>query len=81
MAINKNLTGLIANILMDKYKKPVLLLNQTIHEDKSVWWEGSARGCNDSELEDFKELLITSGIEEKYEGYAQGHKNAFGFGI
>ena len=79
-SIDKNLTGLIANILMDKYRKPVLLLNQT-EQDGDFWWEGSARGCNNSELEDFKELVSSFPTFETYEAYAQGHPNAYGFGM
>lgn len=77
--IDKNLTGLIANILMDKYRRPVLLLNQTSHED-GVWWEGSGRGYQKSKLTDFKEFLYECGLED-FGGYGQGHANAFGFGI
>ena len=81
--IDKNLTGLIANILMGEYQRPVLLLNSTYHEeDNSYWWEGSARGCNNSKLEDFKELSNEIFEVIGYDGgYAQGHANAFGFGI
>lgn len=77
--IDKNLTGLIANVLMDKYKRPVLLLNQTCRNDE-VWWEGSGRGYDKSKLSDFRELLLNLDIES-VGGYAQGHANAFGFGI
>lgn len=55
-SIDKNLTGLIANVLMDKYKRPVLLLNQTNRENEE-WWEGSGRGYDKSKLSDFRSLL------------------------
>lgn len=76
---NKNLTGLIANVLMDRYKRPVLLLNQT-ERDGEVWWEGSGRGYDKSKLQDFKQFLYDCGLGIEG-GYAQGHANAFGFGI
>ena len=71
--LNKNLTGLIANQLMSKYKKPVLLLRDT--EDGFL--QGSGRGYNRSELKDFKGFLKESNLAE----YAEGHPNSFGLGI
>jgi single-stranded-DNA-specific exonuclease len=38
---------------------------------------GSARGMNQSELRDFREFLLGSGMFE----YAQGHANAFGISL
>ena len=70
--VNKNLTGLIANILMSKYQKPVMLLNKTEH-----MYEGSARGSNQSKFNNFKEFVNNSG----YANYAEGHAQAFGAGI
>jgi len=70
--IDKNLSGLIANKIMSKYKKPVLILrnnNETLN--------GSARGYEKSELRDFKLFLNDSGLVN----YAEGHANAFGAGI
>lgn len=69
MVINKNLTGLIANQLMGKYQRPVMLLSKTENG-----WEGSCRGCNGSELEDFRQFLLDSGMV----AFAQGHAQAFG---
>lgn len=66
------LTGLIANQLMAKYQKPVLLL----HERENTY-EGSARGCNQSELDNFKEFLTNTNLIE----YAEGHAQAFGAGL
>lgn len=88
--IEKNLTGLIANQLMAKYQRPVLLLNETTY-DQEVFdangqflfsleekcWEGSARGYDKSSLTDFRQFCLHSGIVM----YAEGHANAFGFGI
>ena len=67
--IDKNLTGLIANQLMAKYQRPVLLLSKT-----EKGWEGSGRGYDKSNFDNFKEFLNESGLVE----YAEGHANAFG---
>ena len=78
MAIDKNLTGLIANQLMSKYQRPVLLLNKRINEEtKEISWEGSGRGYDKSNFEDFRNFLNESGLVM----YAEGHASAFGSGI
>ena len=71
-SIDRNLTGLIANQLMAKYQRPVLLLNQT--EDG---WEGSGRGYDKSKFDNLREFLNYSGLVM----YAEGHANALGVGI
>lgn len=70
--IDKNLTGLIANQLMSKYQRPVLLLNEVKNED-GITWEGSGRGYDKSEMKDFRAFLENSGLAESV-----GHANAFG---
>ena len=78
MATDKNLTGLIANQLMAKYQRPVLLLNKCINEEtKEVSWEGSGRGYDKSSFENFKDFLNNSGLIM----YGEGHQSAFGSGI
>ena len=74
--LDTNITGPIANQTSAKYQHPVLILNERNH-DGEIWWEGSARGLSDSELTNFKEFLINTGLVE----YAEGHPNAFGVGI
>lgn len=74
--IEKTLTGLIANQLMSKYQRPVLLLNET-EQDSKICWEGSARGYEKSNLKDFRQFCLDS----KCILYAEGHSNAFGFGV
>ena len=74
--IEKTLTGLIANQLMSKYQRPVLLLNET-EQDNKICWEGSARGYEKSSLKDFRQFCLDS----KCILYAEGHSNAFGFGV
>jgi single-stranded-DNA-specific exonuclease len=73
LKINKNLTGLIANILMSKYQKPVLLLNETIL-DGEIAWAGSGRGNESSNLSNFRSFLSETGLVQ----YAEGHAAAFG---
>lgn len=70
--VERNLTGLIANMLMGKYNKPVMILSETENG-----YEGSARGVNNSSFDDFKDFVTKSGFVE----YAAGHANAFGAGI
>lgn len=64
-----SLTGLIANQLMSKYQKPIMLLNEG-----ETAYRGSCRAYDKTELESFKDLLSSSGLVE----FAEGHANAFG---
>lgn len=87
---DRNLTGLIANQLMAKYQRPVLLLNKTIMEYDvcdtngkkistltEVAWEGSGRGYDKSKFNNLRQFLNDSGMVM----YAEGHANALGVGI
>lgn len=67
------LNGLIAMNLAAKYKKPTIVARL----NEQGFDRGSARGMNQSELRDFREFLLGSGMFE----YAQGHANAFGVSI
>ena len=71
-AADRNLTGLIANQLMAKYQRPVLLLNKT-----ADGWEGSGRGYDKSKFDNLREFLK----ESEMIMYAEGHANALGVGI
>ena len=71
-AADRNLTGLIANQLMAKYQRPVLLLNKTVDG-----WEGSGRGYDKSKFDNLREFLK----ESEMVMYAEGHANALGVGI
>lgn len=73
---DRNITGLVANKLMGKYQRPVLVLSKRIAEDGSVHWAGSGRNGGDG-LEDFQKFLNDSGLVD----FAQGHNNAFGVSI
>ena len=75
--LDTNITGLIGNQTIAKYQHPALILNERVHDNNEVWWEGSARGLSDSELTNFKEFMSETGLVE----YAEGHANAFGAGI
>ena len=87
---DKNLTGLIANQLMAKYQRPVLLLNKTYYDMSlytpegelieartAVSWEGSGRGYDKSKFDNLREFLKESDLIL----YAEGHANALGVGI
>ena len=81
--VEENLTGLIANQIMGKYMRPVLLLNRYIEVDEETGevlkfaWRGSGRNATYSKLVNFREFLAESGLVE----YAQGHASAFGISI
>ena len=92
MAVEKTLTGLIANQLMAKYQRPVLLLNKTYYDmtlydiatgnkvldvGSAVSWEGSGRGYDKSKFDNLREFLNDSNLVL----YAEGHANALGVGI
>lgn len=77
MAVEKTLTGLIANQLMAKYQRPVLILNQVVSDDGVISWEGSGRGYDKSKFDNLREFLNYSGLVM----YAEGHANALGVGI
>jgi single-stranded-DNA-specific exonuclease len=69
--LDKNLSGLVANQLIKKYKRPVILYRKDKEKGK---FSGSARGYDNGEVKDFKQLLI----ETKLFDYCEGHGNAFG---
>lgn len=73
-SIDKNLTGLLANKIMSKYRKPVLVLKKDTTEDGHINWSGSGRGVNQSRLTDLRSLLLETGLVL----FAEGHEQAFG---
>ena len=75
--IDKNLTGLIANKLMSKYQRPVIILHKRVSPEGEITWEGSARNYDKSDFKDFKDFCGNSG----YAIYAEGHQGAFGVGF
>ena len=80
-ATDKNLTGLIANGLLETFHRPVLILNQVIEKNEDgeqvITWQGSGRGYDNANLGSFRDLLVQSGLVD----YAQGHAQAFGVGF
>ena len=76
-AADKNLTGLIANSLLDTYCRPILILNEVIDDDGKKHWAGSGRGYEKGGLGSLRELLEESGLVD----YAQGHAYAFGVSL
>lgn len=75
-SFDKGITGLIANKLMAEFQRPVALLTPSEHEGKLAW-SGSARGYEKSKMNDFRGFARESGFVY----LAEGHPNAFGFGI
>ena len=73
----KNITGLIANKIMSKYQRPVLILNKVFDDDGKLHWAGSARNYPGTELTDLQAFLLETELVD----YAQGHSNAFGVSI
>jgi single-stranded-DNA-specific exonuclease len=67
---NRNLTGLVANQLASKYKRPVLLLVD--QGDQS--FIGSGRNYGYSEIENLKDCLSDTELFD----FAEGHQSAFG---
>ena len=66
-AADKNLTGLIANGLLDTFCRPILILNK-VEEEGRIYWRGSGRGYDKANLGSLRDLLEQSGLVE----YAQG---------
>ena len=75
-AADRNLTGLIATQIANKYGHPTAILNETDH-DGEKWWEGSMRGAPHIEITDTRQVLLDTGLVE----YCEGHANAAGIGI
>ena len=75
-SIDRNLAGLVANKLVAAYNHPVLILSE-VDTDGEVRWEGSGRGTNSTDFNDFKGFLDNSG----FINWAEGHSNAFGASI
>lgn len=65
--INKNLTGLIATQIANKYRHPTLVLNETAH-DGEKWWEGSGRGAPHIPIINTRQTLLDTGCVEYVEG-------------
>ena len=75
-AADRNLTGLIATQIANKYGHPTAILNETEHNGEK-WWEGSMRGAPHIEITDTRQVLLDTGFVQ----YCEGHANAAGIGI
>lgn len=67
--VSPNLTGLIANQLLSKYQRPIVLLNK-----REGAWHGSARCDPRFGVDNFKDFCAESCLTL----YAEGHQGAFG---
>lgn len=72
--LDKTLSGLVANQLANKFKRPVLLLR---YNEKDNVYGGSGRGYDKSTVKRFDNFLLNTG---KFDWVA-GHDNAFGFSV
>lgn len=69
------ITGLVANKLLDLVNKPIILVRKNKEGDG---WSGSARGLTESkELPNFNEVCSNTKVFD----FCSGHDNAFGVGI
>ena len=66
--LNKNIAGLIANKMANKYQRPCCVLSKVENT-----YQGSARGYEATGVTNFKTICEAAGAE-----WCQGHENAFG---
>ena len=67
--IDKNYTGLIANKIASIYQRPCLLLR-----NNKGYCSGSGRGFDKSDIKNFNQWCIDTGLFK----FAEGHEQAFG---
>lgn len=73
--LEKNLTGLVANDLSKKYKRPSILIRQK--EDNEMLFSGSLRGYEKGAVKDAKQFFNDTNLFN----FVQGHANAAGVEI
>ena len=72
--LNKNIAGLIANKIANKYQRPCCILSEWVDQESGeVLYQGSARGYEATGVTNFKTICEAAGAE-----WCQGHENAFG---
>lgn len=76
-AIDKNLAGLAANQLANKYMRPTLVLRTFEDENNNIIYSGSGRNYSRSRIDDLRQLILDTGEVQ----FAQGHASAFGTSI
>jgi single-stranded DNA-specific DHH superfamily exonuclease len=70
--LDRNIAGLIANKLANKYQRPCCVLFKGL-ENNNIVYQGSARGYEQTGITNFKSICEAAGAE-----WCQGHENAFG---
>ena len=75
--LDKNLAGLVANQLANKYARPTLILRTCKDDNDNIIYAGSGRNYSNSKLEDFRQFCLNTDLPS----LAQGHASAFGFAI
>lgn len=75
--VDKNLAGLIANQIANKYARPTLILRITKDEEGNTLYAGSGRNYSNSKLDNFREFCLDTNLVS----YSQGHAQAFGTAI
>lgn len=75
--VDKNLAGLIANQIANKYARPTLVLRICKDENGKIIYAGSGRNYTNSKLENFRQFCLDTNCME----LAQGHASAFGASI
>jgi single-stranded-DNA-specific exonuclease len=68
--LEKNLTGLVANQISRKYKRPTLLIRQ---KDDTHIFGGSARGYEKGSIKDLKQFLLDTNKFIMCEGHSNAH--------
>lgn len=71
----KNLSGLVATVLMSKYDRPALILSP-VNEEDGLHWAGSMRNSG-YPIADFQKFALDSGLID----WCHGHDNAAGISI
>jgi len=76
VVVPKTMTGLVAMELVKKYGKPTLVVRPRVIKGETFLF-GSGRASTAEGFDSFRNVLNNS----RYTHFAQGHDNAFGFGI
>ena len=61
--LNRNIAGLIANKIANKYQRPCCILSQVIDENGEILYQGSARGYEATGVTNFKTICEAAGAE------------------
>lgn len=83
--IDKNIAGLVANKIMARYQRPVCVLTKAElnisevpwQEDIRTVYQGSARGCDRTGINNFKDICESTGETS----FLAGHQGAFGISL